>query len=435
MQVKANAAPIMPSMSAADVIARRLLAALPPEQRAVAEAAVEVSAASGQRLFAVGGAVRDVLLGRPVADVDLVVEGSGIELAREVAARCGGHLVIHPRFGTASLITPAGRVDVVTARRERYPHPGALPVVEPSTIADDLARRDFTIHAIAVRLWPSPTEILDPFGGRADLERRLVRVLHDGSFRDDATRALRAFRYAARLDFRIEPHTLELLRRDAVFLRRISPARLRRELLLIFEDDRPECALAQATDQGLLAALRCGLAWPAGVPDGVFAKARAWGLSLDAFGFCLLLASARPEHVDRAVRRLALGPRIVSAVRALREIAVAPLLARASVAPSAIAALLDAAPPESVAATAFVARDEIARRRCVRYLDEWRHVRPELDGDALAAMGFRGPEIGDALQALRRARLDGVISSRADEERFARQRLLKRAGTAPAAGV
>jgi tRNA nucleotidyltransferase (CCA-adding enzyme) len=416
-------------------IAGRLLAALPPQQRAITETAVQVCSSGGRPLFVVGGAVRDVLLGRPVTDVDLVVEGPGIEVAREVAARAGVRLVTHPRFGTASLSTPAGRVDVVTARRERYPHPGALPVVEPSRIEDDLARRDFTIHAMAIRLWPTPVEFLDPFGGRADLTARLIRVLHEGSFRDDATRALRAFRYAARLEFTVEPRTLELLRRDAVYLRRISPARLRRELLLMFEDERPEQALAQATNAGLLATLGCGLAWPAGVPEGAFATARDWRVALDTFGFCLLLASARPAHIDRAVRRLALAPRIATAVRAFRELVEAPSLTRTSVAPSAIAMLLDAAPPEAVAAAAFAAGDEIARRRCVRYLEEWRHVRPELDGGALAAMGFRGPEIGDTLQALRNARLDGVLASRADEERFARERLLKRAGTAPATGA
>ncbi len=425
----------MPAMSDVSRVAQRLLAAVPPEQRAIAEVATEVAAALGQRLFIVGGAVRDALLGRPVADVDLVVEGAGIDFARAVAARCAARLVTHPRFGTASLATHTGRVDVVTARRERYPHPGALPVVEPSTIDDDLARRDFTIHAMAVRLWPRPRTLLDPFGGRRDLEARLIRVLHDASFQDDATRALRAFRYAARLDFHLESHTFDLLRRDASYLRRISPARIRRELLLTFEDDHPERALSDATEAGLLRVLRCGLAWPAGVPDGAFAKARAWAVSLDAFGFCLLLASAQPGQVERAARRLALAPRVVSAVRALHETAEAPSLARASVTPSAVVALLDAVPPEAVAALAFVARDEIARQRCVRYLDHWRHVRPELDGDALNALGFRGAEVGDALRALRHARLDGIVTSRADEERFAQERLRHRARAAPATGV
>lgn len=419
-------------MSAATTLRDRLLAVLPPDQRALTETAMETCASRGYALFAVGGAIRDLLLDRPVTDLDLVVEGPAIEVAAAVAAACGARLVTHPRFGTASL-QAAGRVDVVTARRERYPHPGALPVVEPAGIADDLGRRDFTIHAMAVRLWPQPEEFLDPFGGRADLEARLVRVLHDASFRDDATRALRAFRYAARLDFAIEPHTLDLVRRDAAYLRRISPARLRREFVLIFEDERPERALAGAAEAGLLSALRCGLSWPRDVPDGAFAQARKWNVALDGFGSCLLLASAHPSLVERTVRRLALAPRIACAARSLAEIVEVPLLRRASVAPSAVVTMLDGAPPEAIAAAAFVARDEIARRRCVRYLDDWRHIRPELDGDALSALGFRGPEIGETLRALRNARLDGVVASRADEERFVRQRLTERAG--PATGA
>lgn len=419
-------------MSAETAFRDRLLAVLPPDQRILTDTAIEACAARRYRLFAVGGAIRDFLLGHPFVDLDLVVEGPAIEVAAAVAATSHVRLVAHPRFGTASLQTPAGRVDMVTARRERYPHPGALPLVEPAGIEDDLARRDFTIHAMAVRLWPQPDEFLDPFGGRADLEARLVRVLHDASFQDDATRALRAFRYAARLGFAVEPHTMDLLRRDAAYLRRISPARLRRELLLMFEDEHPERALAGAADAGLLSALRCGLSWPREAPAGAFARARRWNVPLDGFGFCLLLASASPTQVERAARRLALSPRIVCAVRALAEIAEAPVLRRASVVPSAVVNLLDAAPVEAVAAAAFLDPDEIARRRCVRYLDEWRHIRPELDGDALSAIGFRGRQIGDTLRALRLARLDGVVTSRADEERFARRRLI---GAGPAAGA
>lgn len=407
----------------------RLLAALPPEQAALTTEAIATCARRGVRLYAVGGAVRDILLGRPVFDVDLVIEGPAVEIAREVGRRTKSRIVVYERFGTAALLTASGRVDVVTARRERYPHPGALPVVEPSTIADDLARRDFTINAMALPLWPASRSLLDPHDGRKDLRSRLVRVLHDGSFRDDATRALRAARYATRLGFAMERHTVDLLRRDAGYLQRISPARLRREFRRIFEDERPEEALAFADEAGLLRVLRCQLAWP-GAPEGAFRRARGWAVPLDAFGFCLLLWTADHSGVRRAIRRLSLPSAIVHDVRGLHDLAESPVLTRPSVAPGAVARLLDAAPPAAVAAAAFVLPDEIARARCVRYLDEWRFVRPDLHGDALAVMGLEGAAIGETLRALRDARLDGVVRSREDEERFVRERLARRRGAA-----
>src|SRR5947208_2631577 len=164
-------------------------------------------AAAGLPAYLVGGAVRDLLLGRPRADIDVAVEGNVEELAR----RLGGDARTHARFATATVRVDGLEVDLAATRSETYPHPGALPEVQPASLSDDLARRDFTINAMAVPLG-SPPRLIDPYGGVGDLERGELRILHRRSFADDPTRALRAARYTARYSFALEPETERLLR-------------------------------------------------------------------------------------------------------------------------------------------------------------------------------------------------------------------------------
>src|SRR5919202_120145 len=166
-----------------------------------------VAALDGEdAVYAVGGAVRDVLLGRRPHEIDFVGEGDAVAVARRAARRLGGRVTVHERFGTATVEAEDATFDLAGARRERYPEPGMLPEVElGATLAEDLARRDFTVNAIALHL--ADGELTFHPGAREDLDARRLRVLHDASFRDDPTRLLRLARYAARLGFDVEPHT------------------------------------------------------------------------------------------------------------------------------------------------------------------------------------------------------------------------------------
>jgi tRNA nucleotidyltransferase (CCA-adding enzyme) len=195
---------------------------------------------TGRDAYLVGGAVRDLLLRRPPVDVDVALEGpvrAAASFVTAVSVEAGWSVeACHGRFGTATLRGPNGkRVDVAATREEHYPYPGALPVVKADVpIARDLARRDFTIHAMALRLAEGGVEpaLLDPFGGEGDLERQSLRLLHDGSLADDPTRIFRAARYSARLGFEIAPGVPEALRRGVASgsFARISGDRLRRAL-------------------------------------------------------------------------------------------------------------------------------------------------------------------------------------------------------------
>ncbi len=403
-----------------NVSAEAFLAGLRPGVRKLADAVLASCARRAVAAYAVGGGVRDLLLERPAGEADLVVVGPAIDVATEAAAAARARAIAHPQFGTATLRAGAAAIDVVTARRERYRRPGALPVVTPSTLEDDLARRDFTINAMAIQLYPPGNVLIDPHGGLADLRTRLIRTLHSASFRDDATRAFRAARYAARLGFAIEARTIERMRRDARYVSALSPARLGRELSLIFQDKHPERALTLCQDTGLLAACQCGLAWPSGA-NSSFSLVRKRGAPIVEFGFCLLLSRASAAEVDVAGSRLAPPPDVLRAFAGLKDLAAAPALARPSVAPSALVSLMDAVRPAAVAAGALVLPDEIARARCLRYLDEWRHVQPQIGAKDLVSMGFDGAAIGQGLRALRNGRLNGVLLSRDDELHYARE--------------
>jgi len=329
-------------------------------------------------VFLVGGAVRDLLLGRSRSDIDLVVVGD----AGAVAAALGADVVEHERFATAKVRLDGHEVDIATARAESYPHPGALPVVEPADgIATDLARRDFTINAIAIPLRGEP-ELIDPHGGRADLEAGRLRVLHPRSLIDDPTRALRAARYAARFGFEPEPETEALLR--AADLGSVSADRRNADLLRL--------AAEPAAVKGLELLVEWGLLEP-----------RPGGLEL-AGQVAELLSKPPWDDVaprERAVLNAALGP---------------------AGAEEALAAARPARPSEAVELARARRPVELALARAMggewldRYLTEWRAVELEIGGTDLIAAGVpEGPAVGRGLAEALRRKLDGEIAGRDQE--------------------
>jgi tRNA nucleotidyltransferase (CCA-adding enzyme) len=361
-------------MSAAEEPKESLAEALQrvyPELRAVREAVSEP-------VYLVGGAVRDLLLGRGRADIDLVVEGD----AAALALRLGADAVSHERFATAKVRLDGHEIDIATARTESYPQPGSLPMVEPAAgVEEDLARRDFTINAMAIPLGGG-SALIDPYGGRADLTAGLLRVLHAGSFVDDPTRALRAARYAARFDFELEPGTETLLRKAD--LSSVSIDRREAELLRLAGEAEAPRAFALLANWGLV-------------------NLREGGDLLAADLAELLRSSPWDEFVsrDRALFAAALGP---------------------SGGEEALAEAGPARPSEAVALAAGRDPVELALARALgaewldRYLTEWRDVTLEIDGEALIAAGIsQGPAIGRGLDEALRRKLDGEVVGRDQE--------------------
>jgi tRNA nucleotidyltransferase (CCA-adding enzyme) len=376
-------------------------------------------------LYLVGGAVRDLILDRDGYDLDLVLESDAGAFAALLAAEQGLRATTHEQFGTASVAGSGFRIDLARARRESYPHPGSLPVVEPATIFEDLSRRDFTINAIALRLEPAPVEVIDPFRGVADIRSGLIRVLHERSFQDDATRMLRAVRYPARLGFKIATQTEALMRRDATYFGTLSGPRLRHELELLFTEPAAVDGVRQAQRLGLLQAIHPALHLTEDVAARWQAATREDALApLDALGFCVI-ADPRDEGTARSVSRwLHLEGRIETALADLVRLRVqSPKLGSMGTKPSEATALLDRFDSAAIWALAVLDDGDTAAT-CQEYLRSWRHVRQELTGDDLIAMGMvAGPRLGDALRRLRAARLDGSVTTRDSEVAMARELL------------
>lgn len=387
-------------------------------------AAVSLAERRNVDLYLVGGGVRDLLLGGEHVDLDLVVEGDAAALASDIATELWARLVSHPRFGTAVVQDDGFRLDVAQSRTERYERPGALPCVRPAGLQEDLGRRDFSINAMALRLvGPRAGQVVDPFGGREDLEQRRVRVLHDASFRDDATRILRGLRYAGRLRFRLQRHTGELLRRDLSYLDAIGGARLRHEFERLACEARVAEIVRLTDDAGALCAAHPALRAGARAIRAVKGLPQIATSHRDAALFCLLLAGASLGEAEGAIERLALTGRQAGAVRGFLELrGQEARLGRASLRASAAARLLAGQPRAAIEALALATEQPLAADRARRYLDEWRFVRPRLNGRDVEALGVpHGPQVGAAMVSLRDARLDGRTKDREDEMALVRR--------------
>jgi tRNA nucleotidyltransferase (CCA-adding enzyme) len=406
-------------------LAGQLEKQLPPGSLDLIRTAGTLAAELRFGLYLVGGAVRDILLGRDSFDLDLVVEGDAPELAASLAGRINAALLVHRRFGTARLRRDEMVVDLATARSETYSHPGALPAVSPGSIADDLQRRDFTINAMAANLGPGHFGVLvDPFSGEADLSRGLIRILHERSFIDDATRMLRAVRYEQRFGFRLEDSTGLLLRRDFSMLDTISGDRIRHELELILKEDRPENALQRAQALGLLQMVHPSLEADGWLSDK-YEMARSVSPPSTTLSLALLTYRLGGDEIEDLIARLRIPGRAAAVIRdTCRLKADLPSLEDPGLPPSSIHRLLRGRSPTSVLACALASDSITVRDRLRLYLDRWRYVKTSLNGQALQQMGMSpGPLLGDMLGALLQAKLDGRVKTREDEVQFVRLRL------------
>jgi tRNA nucleotidyltransferase (CCA-adding enzyme) len=406
-------------------LARQIKEQLPADLNAFIMTAGDIAEKQQQRLYLVGGVVRDLLLQRSNFDLDMVVEGDAIELAQEMAQINQATVTKHPRFGTAKLQWKRRSADLATARVETYARPGALPTVKPGTIGDDLARRDFTVNAMAIELNPRHYgELIDPHGGSQDIEKKLVRVLHNKSFTDDATRIWRALRYEQRLDFQIEPDTRRLIERDIDMLSTISGDRIRHELELVLREDLPEKALQRAAELGVLAKLQPSLKADDWLAE-TFVLAREQCLP-DAphpqLYLALLDYRLTAGETESLLKYLRLPKATAQVLRDTLAIkAKMKELSTPGQAPSVIYDLLHGYGMTSLIASSLGAGSETVAEHIELYLNVLRHINPTLTGEDLIKLGVpKGPKIKEVLQRLRDAKLDGKIDSRKEEEEMVR---------------
>lgn len=391
---------IRPSISA-------LRRALAPPLRHVLDAATEAARDAHAPLWAVGGPVRDLAVGRAIRDLDFATDRPA-PLAEAIAETLGGRVHLEPRFGTASVTggTPEApwHIDLAALRTEHYVRPGALPTVRlGATIEADLARRDFTVNALALPLTAEAGRgLVDPFGGLADLTARRLRVLHAASFRDDATRLWRAARFAARLDLRPDAEAARLIAEGARWLDAISARRLWREFALVAAEPRAGAAVRLLDRWGILAAARPALALTA---ESRAALARVRGALPPEVLLALLLAVRGTAERAAAVARLG-APR--GAARAVED---AARLLALPVTPTVEAVeAVEAAAGSLLAAHQAVRLLDPARRPLLAAVARWERARPLLTTTEVIALGIpAGPRLGAALAGLRRARYLGTL--------------------------
>jgi tRNA nucleotidyltransferase (CCA-adding enzyme) len=426
---------------------RELMQRLPPRIVRLLRELGRMADEEGVRLYLVGGVARDLLLRRANWDLDLTVEGDGISFARLVTNRYGAGQALFERFSTARLILPDGlKIDIASLRRESYAAPAALPQVATASLEEDLFRRDFTINAMAIQLNPAHWGTLrDPFGGRRDLKKKVLRVLHDESFVDDPTRIFRAIRFAERFGFRIEPKTGRLLARAAGgnFVDRLSGPRLANELFALMKERRPDAAMRHLRRLRLLRSLHPDLA-PGKRTERVLAvlpwAIRDWkrlspGTSVDRplLGVMALLSEAPQPAISGTIRRLQLSAAESGALEwaGQRTSRIAKLLSSASpLRPSQIYRLLSGVPDAALVLVLAKGRVDNRRaehgrlmRRLRRFLTRDRHARTTINGNTLKEFGLRpGPHFKRILDQLLEERLDGRIT--ADGEEKARARTL-----------
>lgn len=407
-------------------LAEKIRKHLPAELVHLIEAIGAIAAHQDQHLYLVGGAVRDLLLERATFDLDLTVDGDAIALAQLLANTTQGRLTVHARFRTASLRWKEWRIDLATIRSETYDRPGALPRVKPGSLADDLFRRDFTINAMAIQLSPGRYgELVDLYGSQNDLEQGLIRILHEKSFTDDATRIWRALRYEQRLGFQIGPKTLGLLKRDMAMLDAISGDRTRHELELILKETYPEKVFLRAEELQVLSKLQPGLKASNWLSER-FEQARQVSSPTPppaSLYMALLTYTLSVEQLEQMIARLKLSRQLSQVLRDTCQLRTdIETLAAPDLKPSRIYEVLHGYSPAAITAASIATDSPEASRNIHEYLVRLRYIKPVLTGENLKNMGLApGPRISETLERLRAARQDGEVSNRQEEERLARE--------------
>ncbi|MCL6635369.1 MAG: CBS domain-containing protein [Peptococcaceae bacterium] len=413
---------------------------LSPEYMNILERAGEIAAGLGYRVYGAGGIVRDLILGMECLDIDLVVEGDGIELARAMGNDFGGRVRMHPKFRTATVLFPGGQqVDVATARVEFYQYPAAMPQVEASSLHQDLYRRDFTINAMAVSLNRDDFgDVVDFFGGREDLERGLIRVLHNLSFVEDPTRLLRGVRFEKRYQMTLEPQTLRLAK-EAVrskMLARVSMERVWEELKHILLEPRPGPVLSRLMELQLWDFLFPGVDHfnirqvMAEMPRSVKAL-RSWDLAEPGepwmVYFLAVLHRADWDSAREICRRYHLGRRQVEKVAAALggwRSAMQDLKDPDGITMSELARQLMSIPREVYPLILTYLTSNASRKRFRQVLTAIYYDRPSINGKDLREMGYKpGPAFKRALDAVWQARLDGLVRTRQEELNYVREYL------------
>jgi tRNA nucleotidyltransferase (CCA-adding enzyme) len=406
-------------------VSAQLKQALGTDRGRLLDLVVKEASQLGLALYIVGGAVRDLTLGRRFNDFDLTVEGNAIALAGALASKHGGGVTAHTKFGTAKWFLPReltsnpgvhDTLDLISARSETYTHPAALPTVTLGTIEDDLRRRDFTINAMAIRLDGAHFgELRDDLNGMEDIEKKILRVLHSRSFIDDPTRLYRAVRYAGRYEFRIAEDTLALIPEARAFVEELSPQRIRHELDLILDEPNAAPVLKRLDELDLLSVIHPVLA---NFDRSHLATVKADDPVLQNRNsrWLLWLMHLTDQEIEFLNERLHFSADLLKMLHSTALLN-ANLTAVVGLKPSEVAELLEGYSVKALEVLSSAAQDAGIKDILTHYLSEWWHVKPKTTGHDLKKRGIPpGPKYAEVLRRLRAAWLDGEVKNEEEEK-------------------
>lgn len=447
--IKARAKPLL--LPTKDEVIATLRQVIPPARLALLETIAHEAQSVGVAAYIVGGFVRDLLLNRPSLDFDVVIEGDAMRFARHLAQRFGGRVVTHNRFATAKWLIGDQKaaiarqigadendgqvelpesLDLITARTEFYDHPAALPTVERSSIKMDLHRRDFTINTLSLRLdGENYGRLFDHWGGFADLKTGKIRVLHALSFVDDATRMLRAVRFAVRFAFEIESRTLELMHDSLGLIDELSGARIYHELSLILNEPKAIAMFDRLSELGILAAIHPALPWSQRVAERLAALDSGLGKQVTSgpehvrdglnlrqlFGYCLWLEDLNDDQLMAVGSRLRIQARLLELIQQTGRLrAELPRLVGRK--PSEIVQELEKYNELTLRLLKATAANDLQREVLERFTTDWHKIKQHTTGADLRALGIPpSAYYEEVLTALRAAWLDGQVSSVTEE--------------------
>lgn len=418
----------------------KLEATLSSDQLRILHLVADAAPQNGLPLYIIGGSVRDLILGAVIKDLDLIVEGDAIALARTLGNIYGGKVTAHKKFGTAKWFLPkdfrmesSDTLDLISARSETYKHPAALPTVKMGSMDDDIHRRDFTINTLAIRLDGSHFgQLRDDLNGMGDLENGIVRALHKNSFIDDPTRMYRAVRYAERYGFKISEETLDMIPGARSFIAKLSAQRIRHELDLILEERNAASMLARLAELDLLQPIHSALFFDGSMQERLgnlhthrgLQHPSPWNITKGGqlndsdLGWLLWLMSFPKDGITSLNARLRFASDLLASLFAV-SMMFDDQSSFVGLKPSECVERLESFPVNAVKAMEYAVKDPRVKELFYEYISKWRYIKPHTTGDDLKALGIEpGPRYTVILRQLRNAWLDGELKTEDEEKRL-----------------
>ncbi len=409
-------------LSKSKYISRNIKDKFSPTDITVLDKIIDITSEKKIKCYLVGGAVRDIILGKTPKDLDFVVDTKAENISSEIALELNGEVLNNSEFGTSKLSVKKSIYDIANTRSETYAHPGALPKVTRNSIDKDLWRRDFSINSVAIQLTQDEDwQILDPTKGLADISHGTIRVLHDKSFVDDPTRIFRAVKYSIRFGFSIDEKTEKLIGNciKSKYINKISGNRILSEVSQILEEDHFKASIQQLSLLGILSSIHPKLK----IGDVLLDKLNQ--LSNDTKNdkstlLTLLFSDINSEDIDGICQRLDVNPKKAQILHDIQTIKQnTKFLSKTKIINSELMMLLDQLDIEAISSLQLISKNESLRNNLSNFLDELRFIKPKIAAKEIISLGIApGPQIGNLLADIRFAVADGILKTATEEKQF-----------------